>query len=102
MPPICRFNKAPLPDSTAAFCCISLGGKEATLRVGLEVQRPAFLHEPFIKSDIHVLDTADAYPPVTMDFINSLVVAPNGAVGNPFDRRITRRETALPLLALFI
>src|SRR6266436_10291891 len=46
MPPICRFNKAPLPDSTAAFCCISLGGKEATLRVGLEVQRPAFLHEP--------------------------------------------------------
>ena len=37
-----------------------------------------------------------------MDFINPLVFALNGAVGDQLGQRITRGDTALPLLALFI
>jgi len=37
-----------------------------------------------------------------MDFIRSFVFAPNGAIGDQLAHRITRRETALPWLALFI
>jgi hypothetical protein len=36
-----------------------------------------------------------------MDFIRPLVVAPNGALGNPLDQRITRRENLFFKLACF-
>src|SRR5262249_39237909 len=96
MPPICRFSKAPLPCPTALFAVLFLGGGKAAPRVGLEVQRPPFSHEPFIKSGIHAFDSADAYPPVRMDFIRPLVLASNAAaVGNQLGQRITRIKTAL-------
>jgi len=56
--------------------------------------------EPFIK--FFALDKAYAYPPVRMDFIRPLVVAPNGALGNPLDQRITRRENLFFKLACFL
>src|SRR5262249_54217059 len=75
----------------------------SVLRVGFEIHRPAFSHEPFIKSEVRAVNSADAYPPVRMDFIRSLVFAPKtAAVGDQLGQRITRIATARPLLALFI
>src|SRR5262245_34454215 len=50
--PIGRGSKTSLPHSAAAVGRVCLVSYEAAIGEGFEVQRPPFLHEPFIKSDI--------------------------------------------------